>query len=103
MSTRGEVLLQLMNKLIFLGLIPVLMLTAQNVYAGGVRGDTPDGATPDEVDCWVDGYDDGFAGKYDKDRGSECEEIGDDNYDYVWNYGCEEAGLTVRECEEIRD
>jgi uncharacterized membrane protein len=53
MSTRGEVLLQLMNKLIFLGLIPVLMLTAQNVYACGVRGDTPDGATPDEVDCLI--------------------------------------------------
>ena len=60
----------MMNKLIFLGLIiPVLMLTVPNVSATGIRYDFADNATEEEADCHIDGYDSGFAGKYDKDRG----------------------------------
>lgn len=98
----------IMNKLIFVAsivaIIPVLiMATIANVYASGVRGDVDDDATEEEIECWVNGYDDGFAGKYDKDRGSECEKIGDDNYNYTWTMGCKESGLTAKECEHIRD
>ena len=78
----------IMDKLIFVvtvvAIIPVLiMATVPNVYAGGARDDYPGDATDDEADCWVNGYDDGFAGKYDEDRGRECEKIGSDNYDYL--------------------
>ena len=31
-----------------------------------------DDSTNEGADCWVDGYDAGFAGKYDKDRADEC-------------------------------
>ena len=59
-----------MDKLIFVvtvvAIIPVLIM-----------------ATVPNADCWVNGYDDGFAGKYDEDRGRECEKIGSDNYDYL--------------------
>jgi hypothetical protein len=78
-------------------------ISTLNVYAGGPRDDYPGDATDDEADCWVNGYDDGFAGIYDADRGSECEKIGDDNYDYLWNIGCRDAGFHPRECENIRD
>lgn len=98
----------IMDKLIFVvtvvAIIPVLiMATVPNVYAGGARDDYPGDATDDEADCWVNGYDDGFAGKYDEDRGRECEKIGSDNYDYLRNIGCRDAGLHPRECEDIRD
>ena len=97
-----------MDKLIFVvtvvTIIPVLMLSViPNVYTGGVRGDIEDDATKEEGDCWVNGYDDGFAGKYDKDRANECEEIGSDYYNYIWTFGCEESGLSELECEHIRD
>ena len=78
-------------------------ISTLNVYAGGARNDYPGDATDDEADCWVEGYDDGFAGIYDEDRGRECEKIGSDNYDYLWNIGCRDAGLHPRECEDIRD
>ena len=72
-----------MNKLIFFSLsIPVLMLLVPNVYASGIRYDWLDDATAEEADCHVDGYDSGFAGKYDKDRARECIEHSD-NYNWT--------------------
>jgi hypothetical protein len=56
-----------------LAIIPLLMVaTISNVYASGPRLDYPDDATEEGAYCWVDGYDAGFAGKYDKDRADEC-------------------------------
>jgi hypothetical protein len=57
-----------MNKPVFLGLaIPIFLLLVPNVYASGIRYDSDEGATAEESRCWVDGYDSGFAGKYDKE------------------------------------
>ena len=49
-----------------------MVATISNVYAGGPRLDYPDDATDEGADCWVDGYDAGFAGKYDKARADRC-------------------------------
>ena len=91
-----------MNKLIFLGLIiPVLMLTAiPNVSATGIRSDSGDDVTIGESICWVNGYDSGFAGKYDKDRAKECVELGD-TYNKMWYMGCEDSTRTDQECDEL--
>ncbi len=73
-----------MNKLIFLGLvIPIFLLRVPNVSATGIIYDSGDDATDEEHGCWIDGYDSGFAGKYDKDRAKECIEH-DDNYNKMW-------------------
>jgi hypothetical protein len=89
--------------IILLAGISGISVLSQQAYAGGARNNYPTDATDDEADCWVEGFDDGFAGKCDKDRGSECEKIGHDNYDYLWNIGCRDAGFHPRECEDIRD
>jgi len=93
------------NKLIFLGLIiPVLMLLVPNVYAGGPRND-PDERydhIPGAAECWVDGYDAGFAGKYDKDRAQECANIPGNQYNASWGYGCEGAGYMPDECDDFK-
>lgn len=52
-----------------------LLLTATNVYAGGPRLDYPSDSTEEGADCWVDGYDAGFAGKYDADKADECANV----------------------------
>jgi len=89
-----------MNKLIFFSLIiPVLMLTVPNVYASGIRYDSGD-VTQEEHNCWINGYDSGFAGKYDSDRARECVEH-DDNYNQLWAYGCEDSLRTEEECGEL--
>ena len=44
----------------------------QQRFAGGPRLDSSDGGTAEDAQCWVDGYDAGFAGKYDKGRADEC-------------------------------
>ena len=49
-------------------------------------------------ECWVDGYDAGFAGKYDKDRANECADIPGDQYNASWSYGCIDSGLTEADC-----
>ena len=69
-----------MNKLIFFSLIiPVLMLLVPNVYAGGPRHDSDEkyNHIPGAGQCWVDGFDAGFAGKYDIGRAEDCEDRGD--------------------------
>jgi hypothetical protein len=57
-------------KQLLLVIVPLLLVaTISNVNASGPRLDYPDPApTPESDDCWVDGYDAGFAGKYDSDR-----------------------------------
>jgi hypothetical protein len=87
-----------MNKLIYVA-IPILLLAAvPNVSATGIRHDSGDDATDEEHGCHIDGYDSGFAGKYDKDRARECIDH-DDNYNKLWAYGCEDSLRT--ECGEL--
>jgi hypothetical protein len=78
----------------FLAFIPIFILLVPNVSATGLRYDWPDDATEEEFDCWINGYDSGFAGKYDSDRARECIEH-EDNYDDLWAFGCKDA--TFRE------
>lgn len=94
------------SKLIFLtAIIPILMLTiiVPNVYASGPRGDSPDGSTREGANCWVEGYDAGFAQKYDKDRADQCKNAEDDEYNASWKYGCIDSGLTKIDCDQIKD
>ncbi|MFY9967433.1 MAG: hypothetical protein WBL44_04865 [Nitrososphaeraceae archaeon] len=90
----------MMNKLIYVA-IPILLLAAvPNVSATGIRHDSGDDATDEEHGCHIDGYDSGFAGKYDSDRARECVEH-DDNYNQLWAYGCEDSLRTEEECGEL--
>lgn len=74
-------------------------------YAGGPRLDYDEAYTdiPGAPECWVDGYDSGFAGKYDKDRAGKCNEIEGDQYNAAWGYGCKYAGYTEQECSNIKE
>lgn len=71
--------------------------TIAAAFASGVRLDSGDDATEEEHDCWINGYDSGFAGKYDSDRARECIEH-NDNYNQMWAYGCEDALRSEGEC-----
>ncbi|MGA9936133.1 MAG: hypothetical protein WBP83_13535 [Nitrososphaeraceae archaeon] len=74
-------------------------------YAGGPRLDYDEAYTnvPGAPECWVDGYDAGFAGKYDKDRAGKCNEIEGDQYNTAWGYGCKYAGYIEQECNDIKE
>jgi hypothetical protein len=89
------------NKL-FLAIIPLLLVTATitNAYASGIRYDSGDDATDEEHYCHINGYDSGFAGKYDKDRARECIEHGD-NYNQLWAFGCKDSLRTEEKCGEL--
>ena len=78
----------------------LVIATTANVYATGIRHDSGDDATAEESHCWINGYDSGFVGKYDKDRASECIEHSN-NYNQMWAYGCEDALRTEKECGEL--
>ena len=94
----------LCDKLVFLGLaIPIFLLLVPNVYASGIRGDVDEGTTIGESICWVNGYDSGFAGKFDKDRSDECGEFHENYYSKMWDMGCEDSLRTEEECIEIRN
>ena len=89
-----------------LAIIPLLMIaTITNVYASGPRLDYDERYedVPGAPECWVDGYDAGFAQKYDKDRADECNDIPGDQYNASWGYGCIDSGLTKIECNQIKD
>ena len=90
-----------MNKLIFLAaIIPVLLVP--NVYASGPRHDYPDPPpTPYSTDCYRDGYEAGFAGKYDNDRAKECMKVGNDWYNKVWDSSCTKTGRSESEYNDI--
>jgi hypothetical protein len=89
-----------MNKLIFLAIVPIFLLLVPNVSATGVRHDWLDDATAEEVECWTNGYDSGFAGKYDNDRARECLDD-DDNYNKTWAIGCKDSQRTEAECGKL--
>src|ERR671911_405410 len=96
-----------MNQLLLLlAIIPLLMLaTISNVYASGPRLDYDERYedVPGAPGCWVDGYDAGFAQKYDKDRADECNDIPGDQYNASWGYGCIDSGLAEADCNDIQD
>jgi hypothetical protein len=59
-----------LKSIIIIGITIVALLSSGSIaaaFAGGPRLDYPTGATEEVADCWIDGYDAGFAGKYDKD------------------------------------
>lgn len=91
------------------GIIIIVIMLAGTIlitaYAGGPRLDADERYSyiPEAGDCWVDGYDAGFANKYDKDRADECNEIPGDQYNASWGYGCVDSGLTKAECDDIRE
>lgn len=87
--------------IIFLALL--VSIPIQFAYAGGPRYDSPDDTTLEGGQCWVDGYDAGFAGKYDEDRADECTEKGDDLYNSSWPHGCDDAGYMPDECADFRN
>lgn len=92
------------NKLIFLvTIIPILLVP--NVYAGGPRNDYDEAYKDVEgaPECWVDGYDAGFAGKYNEDRADECNDIPGDQYNRSWPHGCKDAGFAQAECNTVRE
>ena len=76
-----------------------------NVYAGGPRLDWDQRYEdiPGAPECWVEGYDAGFAQKYDKDRADECADIPGDQYNASWGYGCIDSGLAEADCNDIKD
>jgi hypothetical protein len=87
-----------------LAIIPLSMVaTISNVYASGPRLDYPEDATEEGAYCWIDGYDAGFAGKYDKDRADECAILADDEYNSAWKYGCKDAGYLPNECQYFKN
>ena len=89
-------------KQLLLAIIPLLLLaTVSNVYAGGPRLDYPYPGTDEEADCWVDGYDAGFAGKYDKHRAKECLGDGGDSYNESWDGACRDGSYTENECADF--
>jgi hypothetical protein len=79
----------------------LVLLPIQYTYAGGPRGDWPSDATQEGGDCWVHGYDAGFAGKYDKERADYCKTNGEDNYNKSWPYACKDAGYMPDECQDF--
>jgi hypothetical protein len=85
---------------IVFALVIILAIPISNVSATGVRVDSGDDATQEEHDCWINGYDSGFAGKYDRDRARECIDHSD-NYNHMWAYGCEDALRTEEECGNL--
>jgi hypothetical protein len=94
-------LLTVMTNKLFLAIIPLLLLvTPATAFATGLRGDPGDDATDEQADCFVNGYDSGFAGKYDKDRARECVEH-KDQYNKMWDRGCEDSLRTEEECGEL--
>jgi hypothetical protein len=93
-------------KQLLLAIIPLFMVaTISNVYASGPRLDYDERYenVPGAPECWVDGYDAGFAQKYDKDRADECADIPGDQYNASWGYGCIDSGLAEADCNDIKD
>ena len=86
----------------FVALAILIVIPTSNVFAGGPRLDYPEDATEEGADCWVDGYDAGFAQKYDQDRADRCAQENDE-YNRSWGYACIDSGLTKIDCDQIKD
>jgi hypothetical protein len=82
---------------IIVALAILITIPISNVFATGIRGDSGDDATLEESKCWVNGYDSGFAGKYDNQRARDCINE-DNNYNKTWTIGCEDSTRTEAEC-----
>jgi hypothetical protein len=96
-----------MINFVLITIILVLMpmpITISNVNAGGPRLDYDERYEDVQgaPECWVNGYDAGFAGDYDRNRADECKDIPGDQYNRSWPYGCKDGGLTEGECNEIK-
>ena len=90
-------------KHLVLAIITLFVLaTTANAYAGGPRLDWPMDSTDEGKDCWVEGYDSGFAGKYDKDRADRCAQENDE-YNRSWGYACRDGGFTENECNNFKN
>lgn len=50
-----------------IALVVILAIPVSNVSAGGPRLDSPINSTREGANCWVDRFDAGFAGKYDRE------------------------------------
>lgn len=79
----------------------LVMNSISNAFASSVRHDSGDDSTQEEHNCWINGYDSGFTGKYDSDRARECKEHSD-NYNQMWAEGCGNAVLTAEECGDLQ-
>ena len=82
--------------------ILVIIIPVASVFAGGPRLDYPSDSTSEGADCWVDGYDAGFAGKYDKARADRCAQENDE-YNRSWGYACRDGGYMPDECESFKN
>ena len=62
-----------MKQLLLAIILLLTITTISNAYAGGPRLDYGEAYADiaGASECWVDGYDAGFAGKYDSDRAGE--------------------------------
>jgi len=83
-------------------IITILAIPISSVYAGGPRLDWPEDSSNEGKDCWVEGYDAGFAGKYDKGRADECANEGDE-YNRSWDGACKDAGYIPDECKGFKN
>src|SRR5919106_3067858 len=83
--------------------IQLLLATIPNVSAGGPRLDYYSDSTKEGAACWVDGYDSGFAGKYDRQRADECSNEKYDEYKVLWDYACRDGGHTENECNGFKN
>jgi hypothetical protein len=93
---------------VIIGITIVVLLSSGSIaaaFAGGPRLDYDQRYQDVEgaPQCWVDGYDAGFAGKYDKNRADECNGIPGDQYNRSWQYGCEDATFSPSQCESFKD
>ncbi|MGB8643239.1 MAG: hypothetical protein WCD28_13235, partial [Nitrososphaeraceae archaeon] len=83
-------------KYVIIGIIIVTLMMSgiASAFAGSPRLDSPEDSTYEGGACWVDGYDFGFAGKYDKNRADECQTEENDEYNEAWIYAFEYSGYT---------
>ena len=79
-----------------------------NVYAGGPRLDYDEKyeALGQEnmdwvVNCWADGYDDGFEWTMTMERADGCENSIGNPYLEAWTYGCIDTNETREYCEDL--
>jgi hypothetical protein len=105
----------LLKSIVIIGTIVITLLisSVSNIFARGPRGDGPEDSTLEADACWANGYDSGFAEKFDKDRNDECQgegEEGENYYNFGWAVGCEDGhhnttrtitGRSVWECIKI--
>lgn len=89
---------------LLLFVISILIVSVSpSAFSSGPRLDYGDDVTDEEADCWVDGYDAGFAGKYDQGRADECETPESDQYNSAWEYACKDAPYTEDECAGFKN